>query len=779
MDSIREETVALLAEKPALAQKLRTVLSVDRDTDQWTFDDIPLDSGEFGELVARGIAERDQNGYRLTDPAAVELALSDGTVAPSTFEAPSIGDLPVAIPAIDTDWARPSPLTAGLVIAGLGLVIGFRLISLPAVLRNGTVVLSGNDPYYYRFLVEQLLAQGEEAAGSVALHSLPTEVATGEPLFVVVLWWTAVLLGGTPAAAGIVLAWYPVFAAILTAVGGYTIARVLFDDQRVSVAALIMFGITPVAAFRTSLGFGDHHAFDYFWQILTLYILIHLTSRRLPRPGVDPRTLTLTSLLGLAITGHTLAWDNSPILIVPIGVAGLAVLASTLRDDAPSLRRLLPIVGGIGIAAILTGLAHQYLGWHRMAVVLTPTLLAVGLCVAVSIAVITRRTDVSPAIRLFTLLLGLTLLVGLTAGMVPSVTARFRDRLGFLLSSRGIVEMSGLFSEQLGTVIGPIFLFGFVLFLGLPYLSWVSWKAVRRHRTAWIVASTYGWYFFVLSIIQIRFAGQLAPVMAVFAGLGFVHLAATIGVARRPGVFSGERIPALRWPDGRGIVTLVGLFLLVASVSFVQIPVKTSQLTIESADYGTAEWIADDADARGLTYPDSYVFTPWDRNRMYNYFVNGHSRSYGYAQSNYHRFAVSTAPNRWYERLHDRVGYIVIETDDRFRSAPRGSLHDQLSTPATSPPHFRAVYRSPTGENLVYTLVPGATITGNRSGTETLTLSTPVTLPGATFTYTRTVSSTSNGRYTVTVPYPGQYRIGNKTVIVRSAAVQNGSTIHV
>ncbi len=52
------------------------VLAVDDEQDGWTFDDIPIDSGQFGELVSAGIVEKDGDEYRVADPDAVRAALN-------------------------------------------------------------------------------------------------------------------------------------------------------------------------------------------------------------------------------------------------------------------------------------------------------------------------------------------------------------------------------------------------------------------------------------------------------------------------------------------------------------------------------------------------------------------------------------------------------------------------------------------------------------------------------------------------------------------------------
>jgi dolichyl-diphosphooligosaccharide--protein glycosyltransferase len=67
-----------LSERPDLESPLEDVLEVDEQTDSWTFDDVPVDSGRFGELVSPGIVEREGEDYRVADPDAVRAALGEG-----------------------------------------------------------------------------------------------------------------------------------------------------------------------------------------------------------------------------------------------------------------------------------------------------------------------------------------------------------------------------------------------------------------------------------------------------------------------------------------------------------------------------------------------------------------------------------------------------------------------------------------------------------------------------------------------------------------------------
>ncbi|MFC7041717.1 hypothetical protein [Halonotius sp. GCM10025705] len=73
MTDVRSATAELLEAHPELEDDLRTLLTIDQNG-PWTFDDVPLDSGLFGEVVAAGIVDSIDDTYRLRDPDAVRAA---------------------------------------------------------------------------------------------------------------------------------------------------------------------------------------------------------------------------------------------------------------------------------------------------------------------------------------------------------------------------------------------------------------------------------------------------------------------------------------------------------------------------------------------------------------------------------------------------------------------------------------------------------------------------------------------------------------------------------
>ncbi|QGN07398.1 hypothetical protein Hrd1104_08820 [Halorhabdus sp. CBA1104] len=278
MADVREATDSLLEEKPYLADSFRELVELD-EKEPWSFDDTSLDSGDFGEIVSRGIVTEGDNGYRLADRDAV-LAVLDGTEPPESTDESQLGgwSFPFQVPSVDRRTAA--------VLCGALLVVAFARIGLAygSVFRNGDVVLAGNDPYGYLYWVEELL-RTSSAFDFGAFSELPTRGYTRDTLTVVVLWWASALVGGAPDVAGRILAWYPPLVGVGSAFLVYLLSVRLTADRRIGIAAVLLLAITPAHAFRTMLGFADHHAFDYLWLSLTAYGLVVLAIQRRHHAG--------------------------------------------------------------------------------------------------------------------------------------------------------------------------------------------------------------------------------------------------------------------------------------------------------------------------------------------------------------------------------------------------------------------------------------------------------------------------------------------------------------
>jgi dolichyl-diphosphooligosaccharide--protein glycosyltransferase len=186
-----------LEERPELRDALKTVVTVDQQNGTWTFDDVPIDSGQFGELVSNGIVESIGDEYAISNPDAAQAALFDDqsiSTPSDTSQAPAV------------QWQTVDRTALGALIAALAFVALVRAHPLQKIYRNDNVVLSGNDPYYYRYWVEQVLGESTSVFNLETLTALPGGITNGEPLLVAILWWVSELFGDGVAVVGHVIA---------------------------------------------------------------------------------------------------------------------------------------------------------------------------------------------------------------------------------------------------------------------------------------------------------------------------------------------------------------------------------------------------------------------------------------------------------------------------------------------------------------------------------------------------------------------------------------------
>lgn len=754
-DEIRD----LLNERPDLKEAIKSVLSAKTP---FEFADLDINSGQFGELVSRNIVEKSEGGYTIVDRQAIERGLSGDF----SVQIESSG---LSLPSVSIDR-----LELFLLIGCIGLLVVLRLVPLQTVFREGHVVLSSNDPYFYRYLVETLLS-----TPSITPSSMPEDIRHGEPLMVTTLWVVVLALGGTNDIVGHVLAWYPVISAVVTGFLVYVLAIVLTEDRRIGLSAVAILAVIPGHALRTNVGFADHHAFDYPWIVLTLLGVVVIA--RGFRDTDDTRTsrrLFSMGAIGIGVAGQTLAWNNGPLLIVPIGFFLAADVIRVVHQGVPFRRTSGPVLGGVVIGALITWATHAVVGWHTNLVASAPLLLAIGgggvLFSGWVITAVNLRVVHLIGTYVMTLMISILALVTLT----PSYWTRLTTRLGKrLFLDQPIAETAGLFSESGGWLL----LLGFALFVGLPYIVWGAYRSTKEPR--WLAPSVYGLYFTFLAIIQVRFVGELAPILAIFAGFGLVHLAERVDLAQRPSPFTGKPIRSLNIPEPLQIGQLALIFLLVSSLGLVQTPLKLAVTSIPPAQSDAAFWMADDSESRNLSYPDNYVFSEWDRNRLYNYFVSGESRSYGYAQGHFQIFVTSEEPETWYDRLAGRRGYVVTTPAVVGRPAQLGTrLHEDNgagSPTVQSLARYRLVHVTGNGSYKVFEVVPGAVLHGKASPKETVSARTHVELQRLSFGYERRNITSDNGTYTIRVSQPGRYVIGNKSVNVPVTAVRSGTTVTV
>lgn len=165
---IADATASFLEDRDDGNQALEAVLAADADHETWTFDDVDLDSGTFGELVSRGIVTKVDGAYRVADPAVVESVVTGEEFEERTDDG-----------GFDLERLRDGIDLRALValIGALLVVAGARMTAFRSVFQQGYVVSPGNDPYYFRYWMEELVATASGPADYEVLVDAPTGVS--------------------------------------------------------------------------------------------------------------------------------------------------------------------------------------------------------------------------------------------------------------------------------------------------------------------------------------------------------------------------------------------------------------------------------------------------------------------------------------------------------------------------------------------------------------------------------------------------------------------------
>jgi dolichyl-diphosphooligosaccharide--protein glycosyltransferase len=776
---------------------LQAALDADEIAETWSFDDIDVDSGTFGELVSRGVVEKHDGDYRLAEPDDVRVALSDE-------ESTNVSDDSATIPLELSDFSIDYRALTGLLVS-LAIVAGTRVITVQRAFQNGYAISPANDPYFFRYHLDRLLA---ESNGISDVQLLSSNVFEGiRPFTHATNWVLAELLGGGEWAAATVAMWAPVVAAVGVAVLLYKLTVLLTRDQRVGIATVLVFALTPTNAVYTSLGFVDHNYNQYLWLGVTLltlgWLAVDLRRRLETQSKQTAVAARLTSLktwvvaggCGLSIAFGTHAWGGSPLLLFPLaGYIGLRVPLD-VRAGLQPLRTLAPTVIAVMIGGVFSFGLHSVWGWHSRFVALTPLVVALGGVVVTAVGELWRQQSFRTDLLLPTEIVITGIESYLFVFYVLDGPGQVAQRAGDLFFRETAVETGSLFALESLVLLGPLNQFGLPFYFAIGALVLGVIRLWRVYEPGWLLVGMYTLVLLVIAGFQTRFGGQLAIPLSIFGGVGIVYGLATVGLVRYPHAFDTENTDrperdttddqgtrSITLPAKRRTLYLCGLGVVVFSFNLIAIPGAIGVHSYAPAHADAVSAIDTHSEQVNREYPENYVLSGWSRNRMYNYFVNGESQSYGYARNTYEPFITASDPDAQYDQLAGRVGYIIVDSVDI--EVPKESTQGQLlrylksnTTKANPPAHYQLLSIGADQSLAAYAVVPGAKIAGETTPGEQVVVNTSVTVDGHSLTRGWTVTAGESGRYTVTVPYAGQYRIGETTVEVPSSAVMNGTQV--
>ena len=648
------------------------------------------------------------------------------------------------------------------------------------VFQHGDIVLAANDPYAFRYYLDRLLESGLHPFWPIDWARIPSEIAAHDVTFIVTMWMAAVLLGGSAYAGGLVLAAYPVVAAVATGIMVYLIAVWTTSDRRIGLVAVLLLALTPAHAYRTMLGFGDHDAFGYVALMLTVTGLVWLLRADARRQRFDLWYGVGVVLASGGMITASLGWRGGPILIAPIGIFAVSSAVLCVKHGRPPLRANRGMILSLALGTWLGFVVYFVGGWGEVHRALAPFLLLGLVLAVVVVGEGVHRVGVHWVVSAVPIpLVGLGWFAGLWMGV--SIFAEPLERFWEFASGpdADVGERVSLFAGFDTTIL----MFGLLLLVAVPVMLWVLEIIWEDYRPNWLLLSSFAWGFLVLASFRYRWSALAALFVVVFGAVGVLYLAARMEVTQ-PVSFDVEEDPLVsmsiqpwhirEW--GRAVVVVALVVVLILGMGMVQMPGTMTAITHDDTTHETATFIAGYAAEQDLE--DPYVFTEWGSNRAYNYHVSGESRDYGYARNNYRPFVSSSEPSAWEDAVAH--GDFVVVQDSQF-AYPTDSMQVRLNDRYGSAgdgveglSHYRLVYVSEDTSTKVFQVVPGATISGTAEANTTVTIETDVTVGGEAFQYVRVVETDPDGAFTVTVPYAGTYTSDHGSVDVAEEEVIEG-----
>jgi dolichyl-diphosphooligosaccharide--protein glycosyltransferase len=794
---------------------LKAVLAVDNRESTWEFSDVELDSGTFGEVVDSGLLERVNNEYQVVDQAAVRAAIegeeftgADESESGSKFERE-----------FDIEWP-----TVGGLLSALVVVVAARMTQYSSVFQHGRVVSPGNDPYFFRYWQEQLLAESSGPLSLQVLVNPPWDDGSWNqrPLTHATNWWFAELLGGGQWAADMVAAWLPIAFTLVLAIIVYYTALVLTKDHRVGITSVLTLALAPLHVTYTELGALHHRSHQFLWfgiVLLTLAILTtdikNMRSSVRSDQGIrkylrQRKTWFVAATFGLAFAFYIHSWGGSADLAVALGLfVGIRVCLD-VRDGISPGGANLPILVGLGIGAIISLGLHFGVGWHGPLGPGMAALAFVGSVVVVCLAEFWRRYELRPLWLL--IIQPVIAAVGIAAIFLtqPRFVKLFGNSFGTVLSlsSGRSTQVRSLFSVDQGVFFLPLIQIGVEFYVALAVLVWCIWLINSRYEPGWLVFAVLSGFYLIAGALALRFAARLVIVLTVLGGLGTVYLLSTMDLTSRPLIFQDEYKSNKKTGEVKSNFsldipnktrTLTSIFLvgiLIFGLNLAYIPTSAGQVTYDTHQVEAAMVISDHADDIDRDWPDNYVFAPWGDDRMYNYFVSGESKDdgyarYGYQERGYRSFITDEKPDQVISELPDARwpvfkngrGYVVVTK--KSSGLPDETIQTRLyedlgqgTSQFDALSHYQLIHVSDDRELVVFSVVQGATIKLSGISSDSVNIRKKIHVSGVSFVYEQNVA-VKNGRASVTVPYSGDYIIAGKKIPIESHDIEHGETITV
>jgi dolichyl-diphosphooligosaccharide--protein glycosyltransferase len=414
------------------------------------------------------------------------------------------------------------------------VAFGLRALPFPDLLRDGRLVLYGNDAWYHARRIRYGAERFPDVLDFDPYLNFPHggEPIWG-PLFDFVLA-ALTRLGGLPADGGVPgwIVWVPPL------LGAATVVAIAWAGARrfgrgVGLGAGLLLAVLPAHVGYTRVGFVDHHAAVALASAAIVIVALEAFARLEAGQRVVARGAAAGALLG----GALLLW---PGMLLEVGAFGLAVAAAWLARDGDRARRA-AVFGAAAFATATVAVApfawgREWAIWGTFSpVVLTrfqPWLLGLAAAGLAGGAALAPRLPGRGA-RLAVGAGLAVMLASASAAWLPDPAGALGDAWQWLAKREafqaGVLESRGLFAFGWARPVEE--LSGFVLLVPLLLAAPLvdreassSWAG--RVLVAFVAA------LFAATCVQSRFKASLAPAFCLLVAWGAARVAARGRAAR-------------------------------------------------------------------------------------------------------------------------------------------------------------------------------------------------------------------------------------------------------
>ncbi len=425
------------------------------------------------------------------------------------------------------------------ILLALAVILGLyiRIVNPWNGVFAWTVLLGGNDPWYYLRLIENCLHNFPNRIWFDPFTHYPFGTYTHFGPFLV--YFSAILakIAGAVNSESIrrVVVFVPTIGGALLALPVYLLTKEAFNKYAGIISAFLVVIIPGQLLARSILGFNDHHIWEVFWMSSTLALYVYSVNRWRNDPNAlrDKRKLVLAVLAGIAYGMYLLTWAPSfyLALFIVIYVFVVMLFNKFVKTDVVSLIYVSLIT--IAVAALMyLPFAFKYPGFNTthyspfQLAVLISCLVILGLFRAIELlkergyyARIGIKEDYAfPA----TIVAIVAVIVGAILLISPDFFRLLLGVIGVVQPKGGaltIAEVQPFFTMGGQFSLAPAYLnFGTTFFFGFFGFLYLAILVYRERRDVHVLILLWSVMMFIALCGQNRFAYYFGVVCAVMAG---------------------------------------------------------------------------------------------------------------------------------------------------------------------------------------------------------------------------------------------------------------------